>query len=397
MRKLRNRIAILALLLPVLAAAGTADQETVYKQRFEAFSRAPTNFDYSPLERVEGAREHRVLPERPSGKKIPPSILSEAEAYAAANRSSTLLVWRDGNIELARYFGGKDKDSLLVSKSMAKPLTAIAIGRAIKLGMIQSLDQSVADFIPEWRGTAKAAMKVRHLLDMRSGLLDQGFSPDPDHPWNRAYLDPDHGRYIVDHYPLTDTPGTRYAYANAPSELVALVIEKASGMRYAQFVGDHVLAPIGAKGGTVWVNRDGGLAHSGCCMMLPAESWLRLGLLLLADGKASGKQLLPKGYVKAMRTGTAQNPHYGLGIWLGSPWQPRRGFGAPGRPGPQVLHSEAYLDPDLFLFDGNSNQTLYLSPKYKLAILRMGDTPPPSPEWDNAKLPNMIMKALATR
>ena len=95
-----------------------------------------------------------------------------------------------------------------------------------------------------------------------------------------------------------------------------------------------------------------------------------------------------------MRRGTAQNPHFGLGIWIGSPWQERRGFGAPGRPGPQVLHSEPYLDPDLFLFDGNSNQVLYLSPKYDLAILRMGDTPPAQPEWDNARLPNLIMRAI---
>lgn len=398
MRKLGKLAVSFALAIPAMCVAGASDSDATYKARFEAFTKAPTNFEYAPLEPVAGARTHRDLSHWPEAKRrIAAPALAEAESYAAANRSSALIIWRDGKIELARYFGGKTKDSLLVSKSMAKPLTAIAVGRAIKLGMIQSLDQPVADFIPEWRGTPKAAMQVRHLLDMRSGLLDQGFSADPDHPWNRAYLDTDHGRYIVEHYPLTDQPGLRYAYANAPSELVALVIEKASGMRYAQFIGKHVLAPIGANGGEVWVNREGGLAHSGCCTMLPAESWLRLGLLLLADGKASGKQLLPKGYVTAMRTGTPQNVHYGLGLWIGSPWQQRRGFGAPGRPGPQVLHSEPYLDPDLFLFDGNSNQTLYLSPKYKLAILRMGDTPPPSPEWDNAKLPNMIMKALAAR
>ena len=45
-----------------------------------------------------------------------------------------------------------------------------------------------------------------------------------------------------------------------------------------------------------------------------------------------------------MRTGTPQNPNFGLGIWLGEPYRERRGFGAPGTAGPQVLHSEAYLD-----------------------------------------------------
>jgi CubicO group peptidase (beta-lactamase class C family) len=305
-----------------------------------------------------------------------------------------LLIWRDGRLEASRYFGNTTRETPLVAKSLAKPLTAIAIGRAIRLGKIEGLDQPIADFIPELVGTPKAAIRVRHLLDMRSGLLDQGYSPDPDHPWNRAYLDPDHGGYIVRDYPLTDPPGTRYAYANAPSELIALVVERATGRRYSEFISTEVLTPLGAAGGEVWINRPQGLAHSGCCIKLPAETWMKLAILLLNDGKAGGKQLLPKGYVRAMRTGTPQNPSFGLGIWLGEPYRARRGFGAPGTAGPQVLHSEAYLDPEMFLFDGNSNQTVHISPKHRLIVLRMGETPPKSPEWDNAKLPNLLIRGL---
>lgn len=389
---LRQTLTAIALCISTSALAGTPEDEAIYKARWEAFLKAPGQVSFGPLEPVVGASP-RSLPVR-ARPAIPATALDEAAAYAAANRSSTLIVWRKGRIELARYFGEHNADSLLPSKSMAKPMTAIAVGRAIRLGMIRSLDQPVADFIPAWRGTPKAAILVRHLLDMRTGMLEQGFSPDPDHVLNRAYLDTDHGPIIVNQYPLIDPPGSRYGYANVPSELVAVVIEAASGMRYADFIGRHVLTPIGAKGGKVWVDRPGGLAHSGCCMHLPAESWLRLGLLLLDDGRVGGRRLLPPGYVAEMRKGTPQNPNFGLGIWIGQPYAQRRGFGAPGSAGPKVLHSEPYLDPDLFLFDGNSNQTLYLSPRYDLAILRMGETPPASPEWDNARLPNLIMRAI---
>jgi hypothetical protein len=99
-----------------------------------------------------------------------------------------------------------------------------------------------------------------------------------------------------------------------------------------------------------------------------------------------------------MRQGTPQNPNFGLGIWLGEPYHQRRGFGAPGMPGPQVLHSAPYLDPDLFLFDGNSNQTVQVSPRHRLIVLRLGPTPPaPAPgqaEWDNAYLPNLLIRAI---
>ncbi len=381
--------------LALLTGSANASAGT-YEDRFAAFLRDPAHFAYAPMEPVAGAARYRPLPAatRPS---LPREALGQAETYAAASRSSALLIWQGGKLQTARYFGGTSAATPLVSKSLAKPLTAIVIGRAIALGRIKGLDQPIGEIITELNGQPKGAILVRHLLDMRSGLLDQGFSPDPDHPWNRAYLDPDHGNYIVRSYPLIDPPGSRYAYANAPSELIALLIERATGRRYAEFVGSEVLKPIGAAGGAVWINRPGGLAHSGCCMTLPAESWLRLGILLLNDGKAGGRRLLPRGYVRQMRTGTAQNPSYGLGLWLGQPYRQRRGFGAPDAPGPKVLHSAPYLDPDLFLFDGNSNQTVHISPRHQLIVLRMGETPPKEPEWDNAYLPNLLIGAMGKR
>lgn len=386
----------LCALAAIALLAGAATPDAAYRARFEAFMANPAQFDYSPMEAVPGATTQTPL--RVAAKPaIAHAALEEAARYAEANRSSALLVWRDGALEAAHYFGDATRDTPLVAKSLAKPLTAIVIGRAIMLGKIKGLDQPIADFIPELAGTPKAAIKVRHLLDMRSGLLDQGYSPDPDHPWNRAYLDLDHGAYIVRDYPLIDPPGTRYAYANAPSELIALVIERATGRRYAEFVSREVLQPLGAAGGEVWLNRPDGLAHSGCCIKLPAETWMKLAILLIDDGKTGSRRLLPKGYVRDMRTGTPHNPSYGLGVWLGEPYRDRRGFGAPGTLGPQVLHSEPYLDPEMFLFDGNSNQTVHISPRHRLIVLRMGETPPKTPEWDNAKLPNLLIRGLGSR
>ncbi|QJQ32058.1 beta-lactamase family protein [Sphingomonas lacunae] len=393
-----TRLAALALLASPGVSAAQQDDASVYRERFERFMRDPTNFAYEPVEPVTGVRRYRPIAQvRPGESRIDATALESAVRYAEANRSTAFIVWRDGRLESEQYFGGTRANTLLPSKSLSKPLTAIAVGRAIVLGHIRSLDQPVADFIHEWRGTDRATMRIRHLLDMRSGLLDQGFSPDPNHPWNQAFLGLDHGRYIVEHYPLTHSPGTRYGYANAPSELVALVIERATGRRYADFIGREVLRPIGAQGGEIWINRAGGLAHSGCCLMLPAQDWLRMAILLINDGRVGNRRLLSRGYVAEMLRGTPENRHYGLGVWLGSPWQERRGFGAPGAPGPQVLHSAPYRDPGLYLFDGNASQTVHISPAHRLIILRMGANPPRSPEWDNAYLPNLLIDGLRRR
>lgn len=399
--KLVLQVALASALLITTVSAQTdwTDPRKVYEQRLATFLENPGNFPYAPLEPLRGAQRWKPLPvSSPKQRRLAASALDAARSYAEAMNSSAFIVWHDGEVLSEWYGKGIDAHTPLVSKSLSKPLGAIAVGRALMLGKIRSIDQSIAEFIPAAKGTPKAKISIRHLLDMRSGMLDQGFSSDPASPYNLAFLDTDFGRRIIESYPMPYEPGSRYSYANAPSDLIAMVIEGATGQRYGEFLSNAVLKPLGAQGGTIWVGKPGGLAHSGCCTYLPADTYLRLAVLLLDDGIWKGKRVLPAGFVAEMRKGTGQNPNFGLGIWLGTPWQKRRGFGAPGMPGPQVLHSEPYLDRDLFLFDGNSNQIVAISPKCRLIVLRLGPTPPAArdghPEWDNAFLPNTLIRGL---
>lgn len=402
-------VARIAMVMALLALPGavraqatptvTGTDDPVYRERLSVYASDYSKFVYDPMERVAGAADWRPLAAT-AKPAFSPSSLQAVQDYARRMNSSALIVWHKGKIALEWYGDGTGRTSELVSKSLSKPLSAIVVGRAIALGKIASLDQPISDFIPELKGTQKGRIHVRHLLDMRSGMQQQTFTTEADSPLNLGFLSPDFGHHIIADYPMVAEPGSVYAYANAPADLVAEVIERATGRRYAQFVSDEVFKPIGALGGAFWDGREGGLAHSGCCMTLPAETFLRLGVLLLHDGAWHGKRLLPEGYVTQMHTGTPQNPHFGLGVWVGSPYQKRRGFGAPGAPGPQVLHSEPYLDPDLYLFDGNSDQIVDISPANDLIVLRMGENPPrptaESPqEWDNSYLVNTLIRGLA--
>jgi CubicO group peptidase (beta-lactamase class C family) len=404
----RGALLLLAGLPAVVAAAESrysAADEAIYQQRFEqltaAFRQGVGLEAYEPLEAVRGSPGWRPMPvAAPQRQPALAAALAEAREYAARNRSIALLVWHRGALVEGSYFGGRDATQTFASRSLAKPMTAVAVGRAIQLGRIRSLDQPVADFLTEWQGDARRSkILVRHLLDMRSGFLPQAVATTAEDILNRSYLHPRHEEVILHDYPVVDEPGSRYEYNNATSEIVALVIERATGRRYAEFVGTEILARIGAPGGDVWVNRPGGLAHSGCCMMLPPEAWLRLGLLVMQDGRWQGQRLLPRGYVEQMRTGTPQNPWYGLGVYVSGQYIARRGFANPDRvtDAQKVLHSEPYLARDLFLFDGNSNQVVYIVPSAELVILRVGDPPPRAGgnEWDNTRLPNLLLRALA--
>ena len=410
--------ALLALVGLASGCAGTADAElsrpqdapsqqgSQYSQEDEALYLARFNRlaeggsggaglgAYDTLEPVIGATSVRPLPSEVVSS-LTPTALRKARDYAEQRNSSALIIWRDGKIQAEHYFGANTQDSTLVSKSLSKPVTAVIIGRALAQGHIRSLDQPVADFITEWKGdTQREKILIRHLLDMRSGFLPQGFAPNPKSVLNRAYLHPRHDEVIINDYPLTHEPGTRYEYANATSEMIAPVIERATGMRYSQYVSEALLKPLGASGGSVWVNRYGGMAHSGCCMLLPAQSWLRMGVMLLQDGVWEGERLLPEGYVNQMRQATAENPHYGLGLWLPGPYKERRGFAHPSNEFGKVLHSEPYADREIFLFDGNGNQVVYMIPSMNMVVLRMGGRPPNDAEWDNSFLPNLLIRDL---
>lgn len=368
--------------------------EALYLQRFERNAKRQPGMgleSYDTLAPLGGAARWTPLP---AGHSVPQSALDAADAYAAANNSSAFMVWRAGKLVTQRYYGTTTESTTLASKSLAKPLSVIAVGRALALGKLRSLDQPMADYITEWSGTPKAAITIRQVLGMRSGLLPQGAAPNPGNILNRAYLHPFHDRIIITDYPLRDVPGSRYEYSNANGDLVAPLIERATGMGYEDWLTREVLAPIGARGGEIWMNRPGGTPHSGCCVLLPAETYLRLGILLVQDGRWGGKRLLPSGFVRTMGTGSMQNPHVGLGVYIGSPYVARRGAGNPAVKTGQTLHSAPYLAKDLILFDGNSNQVVYVVPSKQLVILRTGDKPPATPEWDNAILPNIILKAL---
>jgi len=97
-----------------------------------------------------------------------------------------------------------------------------------------------------------------------------------------------------------------------------------------------------------------------------------------------------------MRQATPQNPYYGLGVYVAGRYTPRRGFANPDRdtPAQRVLHSEPYLANDVYLFDGNANQVVYIVPSAHLVIVRVGHPPPrgEGKEWDNSVLPNVVLR-----
>jgi CubicO group peptidase (beta-lactamase class C family) len=212
----------------------------------------------------------------------------------------------------------------------------------------------------------------------------------------RSYIGGKTESIIVNDYDLIDAPGSKYDYSQVTSDLLGLILERATGKPYGEYLSESLIQPIAAQGGQVMMNRPNGLAHTGCCLLLPSESWLRMGLLLLNSGNVNGKSLFPDGWMQEYLKPSPGNPAFGLHIWLGKPYYVRRGWMAPGEAKVRgVLHSEPYLADDLFLFDGNGHQVVYIIPSQQLVIVRTGGRPRGEGlEWDNAFIPNTVIRGL---
>jgi CubicO group peptidase (beta-lactamase class C family) len=391
-----------ALLLGLLVVGGVFYvKDRVYWNRylslFWSFATSGGQLEnYDPVAPIQGA--HAPLAVRPTDQAgISPEALKKARDYATSTKASAFMVWHKGALVEQTYSDGIKADTPIISRSLAKPFMAVAIGRAIALGKIKSLDEPVATYIPAWQGhPVKSKILIRHLLDNRTGFLPQEPVYGPNEIRNKSYLDPKHEEILINDYPLTSTPGQRYDYSQANGDFVAIVIEKATGRKYNEFLSTEVFKPIGAYGGTIWLNRPDGVAHSGCCMQIPAEDFLRLGVLLMQDGVWDGKRLLPDGFVTQMRTGTPQFPYAGMGVYVAGKYVQRRGFANPDGKvrDTNTLHSAPYLADDLFLFDGNKHQVVYVIPSTGTVILRTGLATPKEPEFDNVILPNAILAGL---
>lgn len=375
-------------------------EEAVYQDRYaelvKAFASGKSTTNYDNETRFGQDLVESALP-RGDAQGLSSDIVDELVQYAKVQNSDSFMIVEDGRVISEDYFGDITGQTLMNSKSLAKPLGVIAIGRAIKLGFIDSLDQLASDFIIEWKGTDKESIKIRHLLDMRSGLLAQNRARGVENVLNRAYLHPRHDEVIIHEYPLVNPPASRYDYSNANAELVAVIIKRATSKSYADWLAKEVLSPLGSRGGKIWMNRDGGTAHSGCCIGLPSETYLKLGVLLLQRGVWANRELLTSEFIDEMLTATPQNPYSGMGLYLGKNYIQKRGASNPdGKAGfsDGTLHSEPYIDKDIVLFDGNGNQVVYIMPSRKIVIMRLGATPKSETPWDNAFIPNTVSSHL---
>lgn len=342
---------------------------------------------YSPLETVVGGKAAPLNLVQTTSAKLS-SALQSAVALAQDHDSYALLVWQSGELRLEKYWSGFDLSSRYQTASMHKTVVATLLGICVDEGLIDSLDDPLKRYLPELAEHSHGNASLRSILEMASGIGSEPFSNDSAALfWQSLYGD-DLGQSIT-RFPSFGEPFEAFYYTAANSQYLSWVIERVSGMRYAQYLSEKLWQPMGAQDAKVWLDRIEGSSRGFCCLQATAQDWLRFGLLILNEGRVDKQQLVSKSWIRNMQSPSSINPNYGWQLWRGTPHNPKRAYNPTAFI--TVPAAEPFLADDVYFLDGNGGQRVYVTPSAELVIVRIGTS---TREWDDSELPNLILSAL---
>ncbi len=273
------------------------------------------------------AARPRLLPE---GTALPIPE-SEIEAYLTAQNAVGLLVLQDGKIRLERYAFGFGPQDRWTSFSVAKSLTSTLAGVAIKQGKIRSIDDPVTRYLPELAMSGYENVTVRQVLTMSSGVRwDENYA-DPNSDVARFFAEPvvqgeDPNLTYLARLPSEAAPGTKWNYKTGETNLIGIIVQRATGKSLTRLASETLVPAIGFEGELFWQVDTVGQNVGGCCLSLTMRDYARLGQYALEGGS----DILPEGWMadatrKSFDVG-APGAGYGYQWWTFGP----QNYGARG-------------------------------------------------------------------
>lgn len=286
------------------------------------------------------------------------AALDDAVKYAAEHNSTGLVIVRGGRLVTEQYWQNWTADTAQPIFSSSKSIAATLVGMAIEEGKLKGVEQSAAAFAPQWKGTPKEAITIRHMLSMTSGIR----------------VGPVRAVANVDAFaetaalPLEHPPGAHWAYNTPVYRMLLRILEMASGESLNQYTSRKLGAPLGLQQSS-WDCPPGPNGATNCqwyrsCL----RDMAKFGLLILRHGKWEDRQLISARFVKES-TSTSQklNEAYGYLWWLNG----KASFKlAGGRSGQGMLWPDC--PPDAFGALGAQDKKIYVAPSLDLVIARHG-------------------------
>lgn len=228
----------------------------------------------------------------------------------------SLVIQKKGEIIYEEYNGSIEGNDPTNIKSASKSIISLLIGIAIDKGFIEGVNQPIGDFFPEYfeqnPDTAKAAITIRDLLTMRSGLETTSF-----YNYGRWVLSDNWVEFTLDQ-PFVEEPGGQMVYSTGTSHLLSVILTKATGMSTRAFANEYLFGPMDIEIGG-WDRDPQGYYMGGNNLAVAPLDLLKIGTMMMDVGEYNGQQVVSKDWVMEsvqVYTRSNYNPYnYGYMWW----------------------------------------------------------------------------------
>lgn len=245
--------------------------------------------------------------------------------YLENHETVAYLVIQDGKVLYEEYWDGYNTDSHSNIFSATKSIVSLLIGIAIDEGKIKSVDEPIGTYLEEFANDDRGKITIRNLLTMSSGLdWDEAYS-SPTSITTKAYYGKKLREVSTDQE-LIEKPGVRFRYQSGNTQLLAFIVEEATGETISKYAERKLWKPMEAVNTALWsLDKKDGDEKSFCCFNTNARDAARFGQLVLNKGKWNKKQLVSEQYMTDATTAadyilneekTEPLDHYAYQYWV---------------------------------------------------------------------------------
>lgn len=308
----------------------------------------PNIYDYQFFKKKE--IKHDISSEIPRHPNIDLCLSESLNSYNRTYNTAGLLITKDDQIVFEKYYGKTNKNSVFNTFSIAKTVLSLLVSIAIDEKKINSLDDNIVNYLPEFKQYKSNKITIEHLLNMTSGY-DWKDDYKVFETFTRIYYGKDINNYLFKRK-FKHKPGTKFRYSSASIQLLAITLSRAINEPIHEYASNKLWKPLEMTAPAYWYTDNTGFekAFTGwCCNM---RDLTKLGILIKNRGVYKGQQIINSTYLAKM-TSAQGNKFSGYdAIWV----------------------DYKNKIPRFYLSSGFSGQYIIVIPSENIVITRIGKT-----------------------
>lgn len=255
-------------------------------------------YEIQPTKKIK--RGNGVFEFKKDETPLPQSFQFKGETYSVdefldSTYTAGLLVIQDDRIKHESYYLGADENTLFSSNSMGKSFVSALMGIAISEGYIESEDDPIGKYIPEFANTEIEHIPIKACLQMASGL---NFDEETDmSQYSIKTLLGIPAMKLISKIGLKEEPFTYRRYLSINTEILGAIIANATGYSLAEYMEEKLWKKIGVEHDAYWTLSNGKeLAMGGLSISL--RDYARFARLYLHNGNWNKEQVIPSNWIQ---------------------------------------------------------------------------------------------------